>query len=126
MVAPKDVDDYLKALSDDRRTALEKLRATIRSTMPEATEHISYQMPAFKSEGRFVVWYAAFKDHYSLYPASAAVQASLRKELERYASGKGTIRFEYGKPLPVAFVKKVVKIRIQENARGATYRRTSA
>jgi uncharacterized protein YdhG (YjbR/CyaY superfamily) len=121
--APKSVDDYLAALPEDQRAALEKLRSTIRSTMPEATEHLSYQMPAFKSDGRFVVWYAAFKDHYSLYPASEGVQASLGKELERYFSGKGTIRFEYGEPLPSAFVKKVVRTRLQENERGGSYRR---
>jgi uncharacterized protein YdhG (YjbR/CyaY superfamily) len=121
--APKSVDDYLAALPEDQRAAMEKLRSTIRSTMPEATEHISYRMPAFKSDGRFVVWYAAFKDHYSLYPASEGVQASLGKELERYFSGTGTIRFEYGKRLPSAFVKKVVRTRLQENERGGSYRR---
>jgi uncharacterized protein YdhG (YjbR/CyaY superfamily) len=123
MAAPKSVEAYLEALPDDQRAALEKLRTTIRSTLPDWTEHISYQMPAFKANGRFVVWYAAFGDHYSLYPASEGVQAALGGELDQYLSGKGTIRFEYGKRLPTALVKKVVKARVRENAGGKGYRR---
>jgi len=123
MTAPKTVEAYLKALPEDRRAALEKLRSTIRSTLPDATEHISYQMPAFKADGRFVVWYAAFGDHYSLYPASEGVQASLGTQLERYLSGKGTIRFEYGRALPATLVKKIVRTRLRENAKGQSYRR---
>jgi uncharacterized protein YdhG (YjbR/CyaY superfamily) len=123
VAAPKTVEAYLKALPADRRAALEELRSTIRSTLPDATEHISYQMPAFKAEGRFVVWYAAFGDHYSLYPASAGVQTSLGAQLEKYLSGKGTIRFEYGKALPSALVKKIVRTRLRENAEGTAYRR---
>jgi uncharacterized protein YdhG (YjbR/CyaY superfamily) len=123
MAAPKTVQDYLAALPNDQRAALEELRTTIRSVMPDATEHISYQMPAFKAGDRFVVWYAAFKDHYSLYPASEGVKASLGKELRKHFSGKGTIRFEYGEALPSAFVKKVVKTRMRENEEGKTYGR---
>jgi uncharacterized protein YdhG (YjbR/CyaY superfamily) len=123
MAAPKTVEAYLKALPADRRAALEELRSMIRSTLPDATEQISYQMPAFKAEGRFVVWYAAFGDHYSLYPASAGVQTALGARLEKYLSGKGTIRFEYGKALPSRLVKKIVRTRVQENAEGKSYRR---
>jgi uncharacterized protein YdhG (YjbR/CyaY superfamily) len=123
VAAPKTVEAYLKALPADRRAALEELRSAIPSTLPDATEHISYQMPAFKAEGRFVVWYAAFGDHYSLYPASAGVQTSLGTQLEKYLSGKGTIRFEYGKALPSALVKKIVRTRLRENAEGTAYRR---
>jgi len=122
VAAPKTVEAYLAALPADQRAALEELRATIRSAIPSAIEHISYQMPAFKAEGRFVVWYAAFRDHYSLYPASEGVKAALGKDLEKYASGKGTIRFDYGKALPVGIVKKVVKTRITENDKGEGYR----
>jgi uncharacterized protein YdhG (YjbR/CyaY superfamily) len=123
MAAPKTVEAYLKALPEDRRSALEGLRSTIRSALPDATEHVSYQMPAFKAEGRFVVWYAAFGDHYSLYPASEGVRASLGAQLERYLSGKGTIRFEYGKALPATLVKKIVRARLKENAGKKPYRR---
>jgi uncharacterized protein YdhG (YjbR/CyaY superfamily) len=123
MAAPKTVEAYLAALPDDQRDALQKLRDTIRSTLPDATEHISYQMPAFKADGRFVVWYAAFRDHYSLYPASEGVQATLEKDLDPYLSGKGTIRFEYDERLPSTLVTKIVKVRLKENAAGKSYRR---
>jgi uncharacterized protein YdhG (YjbR/CyaY superfamily) len=116
MPRPTSVEDYLAALPDDTRDALETLRATIKAAAPEATETISYQMPAFRQDGRFLVSYAAFKDHCSLFPASYAVMASLEKELKPYVSGKGTIRFTVDQPLPGALVTKIVKLRIEENA----------
>ena len=118
----KTVEAYLGALPDEQREALQELRATIRSALPEATEHLSYQMPAFKAEGRFVVWYAAFRDHYSMYPASQGVRATLGKDVEKYVSGKGTIRFEYGARLPKTLVKRIAKTRLKENAEGGGYR----
>ena len=108
--------DYLAALPEDSRVALEELRQTIKAAAPEATETISYQMPAFKSHGQFLVSYAAFKDHYSLFPASEAVIEALGEELKPYLTGKGTIRFRAGKPLPAAVVTKIVKVRLAENA----------
>ena len=113
---PASVEDYLAALPEDQRAALEKLRKTIKAAAPEATETISYQMPAFKNQGRFLVSYAAFKDHCSFFPASNAVMEALGEELEPYFSGKGTLRFTADKPLPAALVKKIVKARIEENA----------
>jgi uncharacterized protein YdhG (YjbR/CyaY superfamily) len=116
MAAPTSVEDYLAALPEAPRAALEKLRKTIRAAAPEATETISYQMPAFKLHGRFLVSYAAFKNHCSLFPASEAVIEALGEELRPYFSGKGTIRFTTDKPLPTALVKKIMKTRIEENA----------
>ena len=100
MAAPTSVEDYLAAAPE----------AT------EATEAISYQMPAFKLHGRFLVSYAAFKDHCSLFPASAKVLEAYGEELKPYFSGKGTIRFTADKPLPTALVKRIVKVRLEENA----------
>jgi uncharacterized protein YdhG (YjbR/CyaY superfamily) len=116
MEAPASVEDYMAALPEPSRAALEKLRKTIKGTAPEATEGISYGMPAFKDRGRILVYYAAFKDHYSLFPASTAIMEAFGEELKPYFSGKGTLRFEAGKPLPVGLVKKVVKARLEENA----------
>lgn len=116
MGPPPSVDDYLAALPEGPRTALERLRKTIKSAAPDATETISYQMPAFEQDGRFLVSYAAFKHHCSLFPASEAVMDALGEELEPYFSGKGTIRFQADKPLPAALVKKIVKVRLEENA----------
>lgn len=83
------VDDYLAALAEVPRAALEQLRATIRAAAPEATETIAYQMPAFRDHGRFLVSYAAYKDHCSLFPASQAVRDALGDELKPYITGEG-------------------------------------
>jgi uncharacterized protein YdhG (YjbR/CyaY superfamily) len=111
------VEDYLATLPEDRRTAVNQLRETIRAAAPEATETIAYSMPAFRSHGgQFLVSFAAYKVHYSLFPASGAVVAELGEELLPYLAGKGTIRFPANEPLPLATVAKVVKIRLAENA----------
>ena len=114
--APNSVDDYLRALPDGPRAALEKLRKTIKAAAPGGTEAISYQMPAFKDHGRSLVTYAAFKDHYSFFPMSMSVIEAHEEELRPYRSGKGTIRFEFDEPLPAALVRKLVKARLEENA----------
>ena len=116
MAAPTSLEDYLAALPAASRAALEKLRNTIKAAAPGATEAISYKMPAFKDHGRSLVCYAAFKDHYSLFPMSKAVIEAHKEELKPYFTGKGTIRFHVDEPLPVALVKKIVKARIEENA----------
>jgi uncharacterized protein YdhG (YjbR/CyaY superfamily) len=116
MAAPTSVEEYLAALPEERRAALEELRRTIRSAAPEATETISYQMPTFKDGGRFLVSYAAYQNHCSLFPASGAVMAALGEELKPYFSGKGTLRFQPDKPIPAALVRKIVRVRMEENA----------
>lgn len=116
MAAPATVDDYLAALPDDRRAAMETLRQTIRAAAPDATELISYLMPAFKSHGTFLVSYAAFKKHYSLFPASGAVVEALGDELTPYLAGKGTIRFPANQPIPVDLVTRILEVRVAENA----------
>jgi uncharacterized protein YdhG (YjbR/CyaY superfamily) len=113
---PGSVEEYLAALPDEERVALERLRKTIRAAAPEATETISYQMPAFKDHSRLLVSYAAFKDHCSFFPMSMKVIEAHSEELKPYRTGRGTIRFQTGKPLPVALVKKLVKARLEENA----------
>ncbi len=119
MAAPTSVEDYLAGLPQGSRAALEKLRKTIRAAAPEATEAISYQMPAFKVHGRSLVSYAAFKDHCSLFPMSLKVIEDHKEELRPHFSGKGTLRFTAEKPIPAALVKKIVKARIEEiEARG--------
>jgi uncharacterized protein YdhG (YjbR/CyaY superfamily) len=117
MAAPTSVEAYMAALPDDRRTVEEELPKTIRAAAPEATETIAYQMPAFRSHGgQFLVSYAAYKNHYSLFPASGAVIEALGKELTPYLAGKGTIQFQADRPIPITTVKKVVEVRVAENA----------
>lgn len=116
MAASSEVDQYLAALPEVPRVALEMLRKAIRAAAPDATETIAYSMPAFRDNGRFLVSYAAYKDHCSLFPASAAVMVALGSELKPYFSGKGTLRFRAEKPLPAALVRRIVQIRLGETA----------
>ena len=119
MSAPKDVAAYLGALSKEQRAALEKLRKIIKSASPSAEEVISYGMPAFRSGGRMLVYYAAWKNHCSLYGASGTFLNKYKGELKGYKTSKGTIQFPIGEPLPVALVKKLVKARMVENEKKA-------
>lgn len=116
MAGPASVEEYLDSLPEEGRAYLEKLRATILSVVPEATESISYRMPAVRSGGRVVVWYAAFRDHYSMFPATEGVKEALGAEVEPYLSGKGTIRLPADEPLPVSLVERIVEARLRENA----------
>ena len=114
MERPASVKAYLASLSPQQRTALDALRAAIHTAAPDATEGISYSMPAFKYDGKGLVCYAAFKDHYSLFPMSKQVVADHLDALGPRATGKGTIRFSYDERLPDALVKKIVKARLAE------------
>jgi uncharacterized protein YdhG (YjbR/CyaY superfamily) len=113
--APKDIDEYLAGVPEPARSTLNKLRAMIRAATPaEATEAISYGMPAFKYKGSLVA-FAAFSDHCSLFPMGSAAIVKFKKELEGYQTSKGTIRFPVDKPLPAALLKKIVKARVADN-----------
>ena len=117
MATPTTVDEYLAQLSPERRAAMHLLRTTIKAAVPEAAEVISYKMPAFRSHGgQFLVSYDAYKNHYSLFPASGAVVEACGDALTPYLSGKGTIRFPAHRPIPVALVTKILKVRWAENA----------
>ena len=113
---PKTIDEYLAALSDDKRSTLEKLRKTIKATAPKAQECISYQLPAFRLNGRMLVAFGATANHCAFYPMSSSTVADHAGALEGYDTSKGTIRFQADKPLPAALVRKLVKARIAENA----------
>jgi uncharacterized protein YdhG (YjbR/CyaY superfamily) len=112
--APKDFDEYLAAVPEPARSTLIQIRAAIRSAVPrEATETISYRMPAFKYKG-MLVWFAAFSKHCSLFPGSSIIEA-FKNELKGFSTSKGTIHFPTDKPLPTALVKKLVKARVAQN-----------
>jgi uncharacterized protein YdhG (YjbR/CyaY superfamily) len=108
---PRDIDDYLSRLSDDKRAALEKLRKAIKAAAPKAEECISYQLPAFRLDGKILVWFGAATNHCSFYPGAYPIEAN-KGELVKYKTSKGTIRFDPDSPLPAALVKKLVKSRI--------------
>jgi len=107
---PRTIDEYLAPLSHEKRAALEKLRKAIRAAAPKAEECISYQVPAFRLGGKFLVAFGAGVNHCAFYPG--AVVDAHKHELEDYDTGKGTIRFRPDEPLPTALVRKLVKARI--------------
>jgi uncharacterized protein YdhG (YjbR/CyaY superfamily) len=110
----KTVDEYLAGVAEPAHGTLVKMRALIRSALPgEATETISYRMPAFKHE-KVLVWFAAFKNHCSLFP-TAAVIAQCKDELQGFKISKGTVQFPSDQPLPAALIKKLVKARVEQS-----------
>lgn len=111
------VDAYLAALPDEKRAAVEDLRRTVNAAAPRATETIAYDMPALRTgNGKFLVSYAAFKNHYSLFPASDMVVEALGDELTPYLAGRGTIRFAASRALPLAMITRIVEVRVVEHA----------
>lgn len=115
------VETYLANVPDHFRPALERLRATIRACAPEADEVISYGQPTFKLDGHLVA-YAAFRKHLSFFPMSSTLVARFAEELEGYKTSTGTIQFTPENPLPDDLVRRMVELRIAENAEIAAAR----
>lgn len=112
--APKTIDDYLAPLSADQREALERLRRIVRRAYPRAEECISYQMPAFKIDGRMLVWFGASTNHCALFPGG--VVEAFKKELKDFDTSKGTVRFQPPRPIPVVLVRKLIAARVARQA----------
>src|SRR5262249_15078823 len=99
----KTIDDYLERLVDDKRAALERLRKIIHQEVPTAEECISYRLPAFRLDGRMLVWFGAGANHCAFYPG--AVLEAFQDELKNFKTSKGTVRFDADHPLPAALIK---------------------
>jgi uncharacterized protein YdhG (YjbR/CyaY superfamily) len=112
---PRTIDEYLSQVSPEQRAALEKLRKIIRATAPTAEECISYQVPAFRLNG-VLVGFGARPKYCAFFPMSGTTVASFKDELEGFETSKGMIRFQPDHPLPTALVRKIVRVRMAENA----------
>jgi uncharacterized protein YdhG (YjbR/CyaY superfamily) len=115
-IMAKTIDEYLAGVTSEQRSALQRLRLTIRATVPAAQECISYGLAAFRLDGKLLVGFGAAAKHCSFYPMSSTTVAAHKNALKDYDTSKGTIRFSPDKPLPVNLVRRLVKIRIAENA----------
>ncbi|MGH9572314.1 MAG: iron chaperone [Candidatus Acidiferrales bacterium] len=108
------VDEYIAALHGLTKERLRELRKIIREAAPDAEEVISYSMPALKSNGALLVWYAVFKEHIGFYPKASGI-AAFKSELVGYKTSKGAIQFPLEKAIPARLVKKIVRFRVKEN-----------
>ena len=113
-VRVRTIDEYLAGVNVEHRAALDRLRKAIRSVVPQAEECISYGIPAFRLNGRSLVFFGAWATHCSFYPGSSATLKKFRTDLKDFQVSKGTLRFSPDNPLPIALVKKLVKARVAE------------
>lgn len=112
--APRDIDEYIASFPSDVQHILKKVRATIKKAAPGAEEKISYQVPAFKLNGFYLIYFAAFKRHVGLYPAPIE-HPDFQEELVPYASGKATAKFVYNTPVPYELITRIVKFKATQN-----------
>lgn len=110
----EDIDSYIAEFPDDIQKRLEQVRAAIRKAAPKAEEAIKYAIPTFVLNGN-LVHFAAFKNHIGFYPAPTGMKA-FEKDLAPYKQGKGSVQFPLDKPMPVALITKIVKMRVRENS----------
>ncbi len=110
------VDDYIATFPKAVQTLLRRVRSTIRKAVPGAVESISYQIPAYKVAGFPVLFFAGWKQHYSLYPITGAVAREFATELVPYAVSKGTARFSFDEAVPVTLIERIAKRRAKEGA----------
>ena len=105
----KSIDEYIATQPKAAQVTLKRIRATIRKAVPQAEETISYQIPAFKLHGRIMMYFAAWREHYSIYPSSDRLVAAFKKELAPYDLDKGTIRFPIDGPIPMTLIEGIAR-----------------
>ncbi len=111
---PKSVDDYIVAQPVAVRAILSRVRSAIREAVPSAEEVISYKIPTYKLRGNPVIYFAGWKQYYSLYPVGPRIIAALKDELTPYQVNKATVRFPLSQPVPVKLIARIAKLRIKE------------
>jgi uncharacterized protein YdhG (YjbR/CyaY superfamily) len=118
-MSAEDVDEYLRAVEEPKRSTLQTLRRTILEIVPEAEQVISYGVPAFRVRGKTVAGFAAFKNHLAYLPFSGSVLGKLADELDGYTMTKSSLHFPVDDPLPTALVKRLIATRLAEIDRGS-------
>ena len=118
------VDAYIAARPEGIRGVLETVRAAIRRALPDAEEIISYKIPAYRVGGRIAIWFAAWPEHYSLYPVGDEAAAALGEDVARRRSGRGTLRFRLDEPVPEALIERVARAKAARAAAKAAPRST--
>jgi len=113
-VSAEEIDQYLDALEEPKRTTLARLRETILDIVPEAEQGIAYGVPAFRVRGKTIAGFAAFKSHLSYLPHSGSVFPQLKDDLKGYSISSGALRFSIDQPLPVPLVEKLVAVRLRQ------------
>jgi uncharacterized protein YdhG (YjbR/CyaY superfamily) len=124
MAAVNSVNAYIRKQPAEARAALQRVRETLRKAIPAAEETISYQVPTLKLHGSYVVYFAGWKEHFSLYPASDRMMAAFGDELVPYRVSKGTLRFPLTEPVPVKLIGRIAKFMAAEAAERAEARRS--
>jgi len=109
------VDSYIKLFPENVQGLLNQIRTTIKKNAPEAEESISYKMPAYKTNGKPLVYFAGFKNHIGLY-ATPTGHTQFEKELSKYKQGKGSVQFPLDKPIPLTLIARIVKFKVEENS----------
>ncbi len=109
------VESYIRSFPENVQVILKQIRDTVKENAPEAEESMAYQMPAYKTNGRPLVYFAGFKNHIGFY-ATPTGHAQFEKELSKYKQGKGSVQFPLDKPMPLALIARIVKFRVEENA----------
>ena len=112
----KSVNEYIASKPEAVRRALKRVRSIVRKAMPGAEEVISYQIPAIRLHGRPVLYFAGWKEHYSLYPSTDRLVAVLKDDLAPYEVSKGTIRFPLAEPVPAKLIERIARFRVKEAA----------
>jgi uncharacterized protein YdhG (YjbR/CyaY superfamily) len=114
MATPTTVSAYIASVPPRARQALRQIRAAIRKAAPGVRERISYRIPTFDLDGKYLLYMAGFKEHVSIYPVTAAMVAKHGEQLKPYRSGAGTLRFSHEHPLPLGLITKLARVRVQE------------
>ena len=115
------IDEYIAAFPPETQKALAELRALIKASAPDATETISYAIPTFDLNGH-LVHFAGYERHIGFYPTGRGIEA-FKEELKPYKSGKGSVQFPLGRPMPTDLIRRIVEFRVEENAGKASARR---